>query len=455
MPPRPPTPAASVTWQVADTPALTHDADVSVRHALLLVNATGFLAGYYAMHNQWVQMAWFGVMTAAWFALGGVQDFAAGLLRDRWLMAVVGLTGLLLVRSSVVESPGMTMTDLWAGWAKAGLLVAVLLMIWQVAREPRVIRRVGLPLVLVACAAAVGSLVMFYKVHPEGVFGCRLRNWFIYGGWNTVCTGLTFGFAATWAAACWNNATSRHERRLWLLALLPLLAATLFTLSRGALFALVVAHLALLAVRGWRRAWRPFVLLAAAIGLFQGSAPLLSSMAVMDASKRMGVTDQAVAAQMIGDAVVSANPMGKMVERSDNGRLEIYSGALGSMTTWQDWLLGKGLWSANDFWSCSLHWYPEHLHSVFMDALVRGGVPGLAGLLFILGWGMHRILVLARQGEDIWLMLACFGIAGVMFDGDSAFSLLTVPRFEVLILWVPLVMASARFTAAPTRRRPA
>jgi hypothetical protein len=34
----------------------------------------------------------------------------------------------------------------------------------------------------------------------------------------------------------------------------------------------------------------------------------------------------------------------------------------------------------------------------------------------------------------------------VLFDGDSAFSLLTVPRFEVLILWVPLVIASARYS---------
>ena len=43
-------------------------------------------------------------------------------------------------------------------------------------------------------------------------------------------------------------------------------------------------------------------------------------------------------------------------------------------------------------------------------------------------------------------MLACYGFAGVLFDGDSAFSLLTVPRFEVLILWVPLVIASARYS---------
>jgi hypothetical protein len=81
-----------------------------------------------------------------------------------------------------------------------------------------------------------------------------------------------------------------------------------------------------------------------------------------------------------------------------------------------------------------------------MDALVRGGIPTLLGLLAILGWGFGRALVLAREGEELWFMLACYGCAGVFFDGDSAFSLLTVPRFEALILWVPLVIASARYS---------
>ena len=70
----------------------------------------------------------------------------------------------------------------------------------------------------------------------------------------------------------------------------------------------------------------------------------------------------------------------------------------------------------------------------------------MLGLLAVLGWGWCRALVLARRGEEIWFMLACFGIAGVLFDGDSAFSLLTVPRFEPLLLWVPLVIASARLS---------
>ncbi|MDZ4287859.1 MAG: hypothetical protein U0984_07865, partial [Prosthecobacter sp.] len=203
---------------------------------------------------------------------------------------------------------------------------------------------------------------------------------------------------------------------------------------------------------GWRRAWKPLAVLAVMVGLFQISGPLLSSVAVNDAATRLGVNDRAVAAQMVGDSSVSANPLRAMLERSDNGRFGIFEAGINSMTTWQDWTFGKGLWSSNDAWSCSLHWYPEHLHSVFLDALVRGGIPALAGLLFLLAWGMWRVIVLARRGEELWLMLVSFGICGLMFDGDSAFGLLTVPRYEPLLLWVPLVMASARFTVIDRRQ---
>lgn len=399
------------------------------------------------MHNQWLQLGWFVLLTAAWLCAGGVQVFAEGLRRDAWLSCVCGLAFLMLVRSSILDSPGMTISDLWMGWIKTGGLVVMLLVFWQVARSPRVIQRMGLPMVGIAALAAGVSLVVFYVLDPEGMFGLRLKNWFVYGGLNSVCTGLTFGFAAIWAAACWNMAAGKKERRIWFIAMVPLLAGTLFTLSRGALLALVLSHASLFICCGWRRAWKPLLVLGMAIGLFQAGGPLMSALAVNSAAKRLGVEDHAVAARMIGDSVVSANPMSAMLERADNGRGIIFQAGLKSMSTWQDWAFGKGMWSANDFWSCSLPWYPEHLHSIFMDAFVRGGLPGILGLLFVIGWGCRRAVILARQGEELWLMLACFGIAGLMFDGDSAFALLTVPRYEPLILWVPLVMASSRLMA--------
>jgi hypothetical protein len=437
---------AGVTWRLADAPVLAADADTGLRQTLLMTNAAGFLAGYYAMHNQWVQLAWFGLMTAAWFWAGGFQDFMQSLRRDRWLVSLVGLASLLLFRSSIVESPGMGIHDLWLGWLNTAMLVAALMMLWQAGSRPRSVKALGLPLVATACAAAAGSMLIFYFFSSGAMFGSRLNNWFIYGGWNSVCTGLTFGFAATWAMYGWHHASARREKLIWLLMSLTLVAGTLLTMSRGAFLALVIGHAGLVIARGWRDSLKPVSLLLACICIFQLSAPLITRIAVWDASRHQENSAKVVTVNSLADQIIVPNPAARLVERADNGRFEIYGVALQSMTTWQDWLWGKGLWSANDFWSCSLHWYPEHLHSIFMDALVRGGIPTLLGLLAILGWGLGRAFVLAREGEELWFMLACYGFAGVLFDGDSAFSLLTVPRFEVLILWVPLVIASARYS---------
>jgi hypothetical protein len=352
---------------------------------------------------------------------------------------------LMLARSSLLESPGLTMQMLWRGWLGVGLLSVVLMTLWSVGRQPRALVWLGVPMVGVAALAALGSILVFYMLETEAVFGVRLRNWFIYGGWNSVCTGMTFGFAAVWASYAWNKSQVREEKLIWLAAAVTLIMATLLTMSRGAIFALVMAHAVWILTLGWRAALKPLMLLIGCITFFQVSAPVISSLAAQDVSEKLGIAASDVTDEMLADGVVAANPAARAFERSDNGRFAIYAAAFSSMTTWQDWLFGKGLWSENDFWSCSLDWYPEHLHSIFMDAFVRGGLLGLAGLLLIIGWALRRAFLLARAGEELWLVLASFGITGLVFDGDSAFSLLTLPRFETLLLWVPLVIASARY----------
>jgi hypothetical protein len=448
MPERPPTPAASLTWRLSETVPLGVTADDLLRQRLAALSSIGFLLGYFAMHNQWVQVAWVGLWTAAWFWAGGFQDFLECLRQDRWFMGLAGLMLLMLARSSLLESPGLTMQMLWRGWLGAGLLALVLMTLWSVGRMPRAMVWLGVPLVGVAVLTALGSILVFYLLDADAVFGVRLRNWFIYGGWNSVCTGMTFGFAAVWASHAWRKSPPGEEKWVWLAAAVMLILTTLLTMSRGALLAMVAAHTVWVLVRGWRAALKPMLLLAGCILLFQVSAPLISSLATRDVSEKLGISHTEVTTEMLADGVVAANPAARVLERADNGRFAIYAAAFSSMTTWQDWLFGKGLWSENDFWSCSLDWYPEHLHSIFMDAFVRGGLSGLAGLLLIIGWALRRALHLAFAGEELWLVLAAFGITGLIFDGDSAFSLLTLPRFETLLLWVPLVVASARYQAA-------
>ncbi len=446
VPQRPSSSASVRSWRVSDaTAALAGSRSLSVRQSLLLAGTAGFLGGYFVFYDQWLQLGWGLLTVTAWLLMGGVQELAGGLRRDRWLTAALGLLFVLMVRSSVLESPGVNMRSLWLGWANSALLAGFLLTLWQAARLPRAMAALGKPLVVLAAVAALVSLVVFYSLHPEGLFGSRLRNWFVFGGWNSVCSGLTFGFAACWAAYGWNTAAEPRERRRWLLALLLLEAATLFTLSRGALLALLTGHTVLLLAQGWRQARKPVLLLLAVLAAFQLSAPLLARLAIQDASKRMGLADTAAAAQVIGDAVVSPNPMQAAMARSDNGRFVIYEAALGTLTGWQDWLFGKGLWADNDCWSCSLRWYPEHLHSLFLDALIRGGLPGLLGLAAVFGWGARRAWQLARRGEGLWIMLAGYGVTGLLFDGDSAFALVSVARYEPLLFWTPLVIASARW----------
>ena len=66
-------------------------------------------------------------------------------------------------------------------------------------------------------------------------------------------------------------------------------------------------------------------------------------------------------------------------------------------------------------------------------------------------------MIAARAGEDVWLILAVYGLMAVTFDGHSMQILLSEPRFESLVLWLPLVIgcaASQRLAAssAPVSR---
>jgi hypothetical protein len=453
MPERPPLSAVgATTWRLNDpTEVMAGDQAFSWRQSLLLANMAGFLGGYFVMYNQWLQLTWGLVLAVLWMLAGGHADLAEALKRDRWMQGVAALWSLLLLRSSIFDSPGAALSTLWLGWGNSLLLLGFLLTLWQAAKRADAVMALGKPLVAMAAVAACVSLGVFYTVHPEAVFGARLRNWFVYGGWNSVNSGLTFGFAACWAASGWMAATGTRNRRRWLLALVLLDAATVLTLSRGALFALLAAHLMLFVVIGWRRGWRPAAVLAGILALFQISAPLIADLAAKDALKRRGIANESAASLELGDTVVSSNPMQKAMARSDNGRFLIYAAAIGCMTTWQDWLLGKGMWADDDCWSCSLHWYPEHLHGVFWDTFVHGGLPGILGLLALATWGLKRAYFLARNGEPAWLMLSGFGLTGLLFDGDSVWALISVARYEPLLFWTPLVIASARFMQVTSR----
>lgn len=446
MPPPPSSSTAgATTWRLTDSPAVSAEGATTLQNTLLLVNAAGFLGGYYVLYNQQTHIALGLILATIWLAVGGHTTLADGIRKDRWVQAVLILWSALLVRSTLIESPQLTLETMWEGWGNSCLLVGFLLTMWQAGSRPQISAALGRPVVATAAIAAVISLVVFYGIHPDGVFGARLKNWLVYGGWNSVNSGLTFGFAACWAASGWNAAKGR-SRRTWLLVTLVLHGATLLTLSRGAWLALICGHALLLISVGWRRAKKPVLLIVGVMALFQLSAPLISHLSAKDASKRLGIPNEKVAFEQLGDGVVPANPMQMAMTRSDNGRFLIYGSSFNSMTTWQDWLLGKGLWAHDDCWNCALHWNPEHLHSSFWDTFIHGGVISFAALLGIVAWGLKRAYHVAQWGEPTWIILCGYGLSGLLFDGDSIWALVTISRYEPLLFWTPLVIASARFT---------
>lgn len=447
-------PSTALTWRLAPATAMVGMGEQSQTQVRLVsFSIVGFLLGFYAMHNQWLQLGWMTACMVAVLATEARCLFWEAWRTDRWMQGVGMIFLLGMARSSLLDSPGMTFSSFLSGWLGSLLLLLTLSQLWQVGKQPRSPSWMGITLVFSATLTAVTSYVIFSLLADGSSIGMPLKNWFVYGGWNTVCTGMTFGFASLWASFRWREsaATSARWKNLaWLLATMVLIFATLQTLSRGALMALVVAHVAWLLPQGWRAGWRPMALLIACMACFQLSAPILSRLATEEVAADLGVTAETVKSQIQDFGVIPPNPAMRALERGDNGRFAIYTAALSSMTTWQDWLLGKGLWASNDAWSCSLWWYPEHLHSVFMDAVVRGGVAALLGILCITYWGLKRAWLLAVEGESLWFVLACFGTSGLIFDGDSLFTLLSVPRFEPLLYWMPLVIASARFEACRT-----
>lgn len=53
-----------------------------------------------------------------------------------------------------------------------------------------------------------------------------------------------------------------------------------------------------------------------------------------------------------------------------------------------------------------------------------------------------------------WLVLASYGVAGLLFEGHSPFSLMTMSRFKARMLWMPLALGSAAFLRERQKEKP-
>jgi hypothetical protein len=141
---------------------------------------------------------------------------------------------------------------------------------------------------------------------------------------------------------------------------------------------------------------------------------------------------------------LNANPVQELIARSDSGRRIFYRFGLKQMDTWDKHLTGAGLWGPETKLEEATGGGIDHFHSLYVATYIHGGVIGAGLLLAMLGITVRRAWLLALRGEPEWLALLAFGMGGLIFDGQSLCSLVTHPRFENLILWLPIVAIAAR-----------
>jgi len=408
-----------------------------------------FLCGFFLRSNDWIHIGWLLATLPVVFAITPWNRFLQSLKGDMFPILGAAFLGWMTLRSLVAPTvtpyPAAGEAVVW--FMGTVLLIGFAAIIWQAAGDAQSLEQAGRWVGLSAAFAALLSMFVFYIVLPDHSLGERLMNWFVYGGLNPVITGLTMGFASLWLACIREGIQSRNERHLYTAAMVVLLVAVFFTRSRGALLALLAGYAALIMIRGFKRSRTPLLIFAGTAIVFQCSGPTVSRLSELQTAIRTRAAfKEANAQDFVGPPPIYHNPVQEMINRWDSGRFEIYEAGrdtLGSGLA--GWMTGIGQWCTEDLWLCSLDGHPNHLHSAFLATLVHGGLIGLGLLLALLAVGIRRLHFLALAGQDTWLILLCFGLASMLFDGQTFTNLISMPRMESFLVVFPLVAGVAAY----------
>jgi O-Antigen ligase len=400
----------------------------------LVTGVAGFLAGYWLMWNVELQLLWLVIMVLPGLSAGWQSARAEGAGRDCVLWCMALLVAWTLAVGLVRHFPRAEWHYRWEYLAGAVALPPVLAAVWLVCR------RGDAAALLRACAwsgaaAAVAGLVWWYAVLAVESPGARLRNPLVYGGLHPVATGLFGAFAACVAAHAAAADDSRKRRGLWLTVFFITLLAVFFTISRGAILAVACGLLLLPVAAGWRRTWPVLAAAVAAWVCFQCFAEYLAPRPPASLAGQGG-------AQVMMETI-NADPTREFMARGDNGRYRFYEIAGALMDSWDKHLTGAGLWGPDDELERRTRGSADHFHSLPVATWVHSGIPGCLLLAVALAAGAHAAWRLRQGAGGAWLVLLGCGCGGLIFDGQSACSLVTHPRFEPLLFWVPLVAASA------------
>ena len=416
-----------------------------VSDRMLLWGEAGFIAGYYVMWNVELQLMWQIALCLPagiwlWRKTRGngmscetTMRLAAAFLT--WNIAVG------LIRNSDAFSDYYTFEFL----AGALLLPVYLGTLWLVCRTTGGSHCLLQTLVWTAFIAAVAGIGWWaFVLHPNDP-GARLRNPLVHGGLHPVATAITLGFGGLTAAAMY----VRQEKKAIRWKLLGVVAMTclavMLTFSRGGILAMAFGYGALLLAAGWRKSWPPVVTATTVAVVFQFFSSALTSAGSVSPRVANGTREQPA------NLPVQIN---EYFARGDSGRLYVYRVGLASLDRWDKIITGAGLWGPERNLKTLTNGVIDHLHSLFVATAVHGGIAGTAMLLTLIGLGARRAWTLSRAGQPQWFALLFYGIGGLLFDGQSACSLVTHPRFENLILWFPLVAIAAAWKEDQEGRQP-
>lgn len=334
------------------------------------------------------------------------------------------------------------------GWQEPALaacnglsLVLFLLGVWRLARRPSRLDWMLRGLIGMGVLTALVSVPVFYGLQGGHLPADRLRNIFPYQfhGLYAVNSGMLWAFAGVAAAAGFTQTEHPRRRILLVLALAVLVAAVFLTQTRGALLGLGAAVAILMLTRPLPR-WSPVIAVIALTGWTCQSLPKL-----LPEFYPVTPTDT---------GLLLATPGEHMLSRADSGRLQLYQELWHRVEGAAEVVMGRGFWASDTAAPIEIGWPAPHPHGAFISTAYHGGLIGL-GLLTLLVWaGARRSIWLARKGIDVrWLAFLAAGGASLCFDGHSLALFQTVPLFEPLLFWLPLI-AGASLAAKVTDDMP-
>ncbi len=310
-------------------------------------------------------------------------------------------------------------------------LVLFLLGIWRLARRPSRLEWMLRGIMGIGVITALVSIPVYYLMRGHTLPVDRLQNVFPYHGYGLyeVNSGMLWAFAGVAAAAGFTQAETTRQRVVLGTVLAVLTGAVFLTQTRGALLGMGAALVILMLTRPLGR-WMPVLALIAITGWACQNLPSLLP-GVIPASPSSG-------------ELLLATPGDHMLSRADSGRLELYHELWRRVEGAAGMLMGRGFWAKDTAEPVEIGWPAPHPHGAFISTAYHGGIIGLALLGLLIWAAARRSIWLARKGIDVrWLAFLAAGGASLCFDGHTLAMFQTVPLFEPLLFWLPLIAGAS------------